>query len=183
MSQTIQIRQQNPTEEEKMAKLESESDVYGYLSRTLANQLGEYIELELDESEGHEVSADGVTGKGSGNYVTFESAGGNIVGFGVHLSILEDVLDFTVERDEDDNVQNAPESIAMQFHSSTEDAYEEAQEADADEASALIGDTSDDSDEEQSADESEEAEALVAGGGSDSTEDETVEISDDEIGL
>jgi hypothetical protein len=187
MSQTIQIRQQNPDDEDKMAKLESESDVYGYLSRKLGDKLGEYIEVELEGDEGVEVPADGVTGSGSGNYVTFESAGGNIVGFGIHLDILEDVADFTVERDENDAVQNAPESVQMAFSSSTEEAYESAQEADEEEADALIVDA-DDSDEE-STDEDAEAEALVAESQDDADADaetddeETAEIADDQIGL
>jgi len=171
MSQTIQIRQQNPEETENMAKLDSESDVYGYLSRHLADQLGEYIAVTLSDDDGTEVPADGVTGKGSGNYVTFESAGGNIVGFGVHLDILEDVLGFTVERDDDGNVTNAPESVNMAFSPSTEDDYEEAATADEDEAEALIaGDTDDSDDEEEATDEEEEAEELV-------------DISDEELDL
>jgi len=162
MSQTIQIRQQNPEETENMAKLDSESDVYGYLSRHLADQLSEYIEVTLSDDDGTEVPADGVTGKGSGNYVTFESAGGNIVGFGVHLDILEDVLGFTVERD-DGNVTNAPESVNMAFSPSTEDDYEEAATADEDEAEALIAGDTDDSDDEEA--------------------EELVDISDEELDL
>lgn len=173
MTETIQVRQTNPEEEEKMAKLDSEEDVYGYLSRKLGNKLGEFIEIELAPESGKEVPADGVTGKGSGNYVTFESPGGNIVGFGVHLSILEDVLDFEVERDEDDNVLNAPESVGITLRPSDEDSYEEAQEADEEEAEALIDgetDDSEDEEEEETVDADEEAEAMV-------------EVSDEEIGL
>lgn len=171
MSQTIQIRQQNPDETENMAKLDSEADVYGYLSRHLADQLGEYIAVTLSDDEGTEVAADGVTGSGSGNYVTFETPGGNIVGFGIHLDILEDVLGFTVERDDDGNVQNAPESVNMAFSPSTEDDYEEAASADEDEAEALIaGDTDDSDDEEDEPDTEAEAEELV-------------EIDDDELDL
>jgi len=171
MSQTIQIRQQNPDETENMAKLDSEDDVYGYLSRHLADQLGEFIAVELSDDDGTEVPADGVTDKGSGNYVTFETPGGNIVGFGIHLSILEDVLGFTVERDEDDNVTNAPESVNMAFSRSTEEDFEEAASADEDEVEALIagGSASDEADEEGT---DEEAEA-----------EELVEIEDDELEL
>lgn len=160
MSQTIQIRQQNPAESENMAKLDSESDVYGYLSRHLADRLGEYLEVELSQDDGTDVPADGVTGSGSGNYVTFESPGENIVGFGVHLSILEDVLGFTVERDEDGNVENAPESVSMEFRPSTEEDYDDAASADEDEAEALIGGEADDESDE-STDSEEEADDLV----------------------
>jgi hypothetical protein len=159
MSQTIQIRQKNPNESENMANLDSESDVYGYLSRTLGDKLGEYIEVTLSAEDGTEVPASGVTGSGSGNYVTFDTPGDNIVGFGVHLDILSDVLGIEFERDEDGNVLNAPESVHMAFSPSTEEDYEEAGEADEDEAEALIaGDASSDEDE---TDPSEEAEELV----------------------
>jgi len=168
MSQTIQIRQQNPDETENMAKLDSEADVYGYLSRHLADQLGEYIAVTLSQDDGTEVPADGVTGSGSGNYVTFETSGGNIVGFGIHLDILEDVLGFTVERDDEGNVQNAPESVNMAFSPSTEDEYEDAASADEDEAEALIAGSTDDEDDEPE----QEAEA-----------EELVEIEDDELDL
>jgi len=162
MSQTIQIRQQNPDEAENMAKLDSEADVYGYLSRHLADQLGEYIAVTLSDDSGTAVPADGVTGSGSGNYVTFETAGGNIVGFGIHLDILEDVLGFTVERDDEGNVQNAPESVNMGFSASTEEDYEDAASADEDEAEALIVGDTDDSDEEDDEPEQEaEADELV----------------------
>ena len=171
MSQTIQIRQQNPDETENMAKLDSEADVYGYLSRHLADQLGEYIAVELSQDDGTEVPADGVTGSGSGNYVTFETSGGNIVGFGIHLDILEDVLGFTVERDDEGNVTNAPESVNMAFSPSTEDEYEDAASADEDEAEALIAGDTDDSDEEDDEPE-QEAEA-----------EELVEIDDDELDI
>lgn len=172
MSQTIQIRQQNPDETENMAKLDSEADVYGYLSRHLADQLGEYIAVELSQDDGTEVPADGVTGSGSGNYVTFETSGGNIVGFGIHLDILEDVLGFTVERDDEGNVTNAHESVNMAFSPSTEDEYEDAASADEDEAEALIagGSASDEADEEDATDEEAEAEELV-------------EIDDDELDI
>jgi hypothetical protein len=169
MSETIQLRQKNPEESENMANLESvDNDVYGYLSRKVAGRLGEYFEVTISDEEGTEVPADGVTGSGSGNYVTFESAGGNIVGFGVSLDVIEDVFGITIERDEDDNVQNAPESVHMQFAPSSEEDYEAADEADEEEADALVAGT-DDSDDE-SADESEEAEELV-------------EISDEELEL
>lgn len=155
MNATIQIRQQNPDESENMAKLDSESDVYGYLSRHLADKLGEYMEVEISQDDGTEVPADGVTGSGSGNFVTFESDGGNIVGFGVHLDILADVLDTEFERDADGNVTNAPESVSMTFRPSTEEDYEDADTADEDEAEALIS-LGEDSDESSQEDEAEE---------------------------
>lgn len=137
MTTTIQLRQKNPEETDKMAKIDSPEDVYGYLSRNITDSTGEYLEVRLG-GDGVEIPATGVTGNGSGNYVTFEEPGGNIVGFGVHLSILEELLDFEVERDSDGNVLNAPESIAMKFAESSEEAYEEADGADPEAADALL---------------------------------------------
>jgi len=164
MNQTIQIRQTNPDASENMANLDSEDDVYGYLSRHLGDQLGEYIEVELSEDDGMDVPADGVTGSGSGNYVTFETPGGNIVGFGVHLDILSEVLGTTFERDGEGNVTNAPESIGMQFRSSDEETYEESAEADEDEAALLMDSTADDDsdEEEEEADTEAEADDLIS---------------------
>lgn len=161
MTQTTQIRQENPDETDSMASIEHpDNDVYGYLSREVADQLGEYMELTLSEEAEVEASLDTVTGKGSGNYARYETPGGAVVGFGISLDVLEEVFDIEVERDENGVVQNAPESVGMVFAPSTEDDYEEAQATD-----------------------EEEAEALVAGVSDESDEEEEVEISDEEIGL
>lgn len=163
MSESIQVRQENPEEEEKMAKLQHpDTDVYGYVSREVADQLGEYMELTISEDEGQMAELDGVTGSGSGNYATFDTPGGAIVGLGIHNDVWSDVFDREVERDEDNNVTNAPESVGLQFAPSTEEDYESAEEVD-----------------------EEEIEALVAGSGESETEtqEEEVEISDEELNL
>lgn len=162
MSETIQLRQKNPDESDKMAKLDTpDGDLYGYLSREVADQLGEFMELTISEDEGQMAELDGVTGSGTGNYATFDTPGGAIVGLGIHNDLWSDVFDTEIERDEDDNVTNAPESVGLLFASSTEDDYEAAEEVD-----------------------EEEIEALVAGGSEEEeTEEETVEISDEELAL
>lgn len=161
MSETIHIRQENPDETDSMASIEHpDNDVYGYISRQVADQLGEYMELTLSDEAEVEASLDAVTGKGSGNYARFE-VGNAVVGFGISLDLLEQVLGFEVERDEDGIVQNAPESVGMLFSASTEEEYEESQEPDEEAVSGLIASGSDD----------------------DSDDEEEVEISDEEIGL
>lgn len=163
MSETIQLRQENPEESENMAKLEEpDNEVYGYLSRNAADQLGEHMELEISEEAEVEAQFDGVTGSGgTGNYARFETPGGAVTGLGIHNDLWSDVLGTEVERDEDDAVTNAPESIGLSFAPSTEEDYEEAEAADEEEVAALVGGSDDDSEDEE----------------------EEVEISDEEIGL
>ncbi len=158
MSQTIQLRQENPEEEEKMAKLEEpDNDVYGYLSRNVADQLGEYMALTVSDEA--EVTAN--FQKSTTNYVVFETPGGAVVGLGIHKSIVEDVHGIDLTGDEPDG---APESIGLAFAASTEDEWEEAEAVD-----------------------EEEVEALIVGGGDDGDEseeeEEIVEISDEELDL
>lgn len=164
---TIQIRKENPDETDKMAKIEHpDTDVYGYISRKVADQLGEYLALTLSEEADVMAELDGVTGSGSGNYATFETPGGAIVGFGVHNDLWSEVFDTSVERDGDDNVTNAPEAIGMTLSTSDEDAYEDAQEADEEEVEGLIAEDGAGSEDE-----------------SDESEDEVVEISDEELDI
>jgi hypothetical protein len=163
-STTEQLRQKNPDESEKMAKLDhQDGDVYGYLSRNVADQLGEYLSLTISEEADVMAEADGVTGSGSGNFVTFETPGGAVVGLGIHHDLWSEVLGTEVERDDDGNVTNAPDSIGLEFAASDEDAWEEAGEADPEEVEGLIaGDDSDDSDDEEEVEIEDEELDLVA---------------------
>lgn len=162
---TTQLRQTNPEENDSMAKLEEpDGDVYGYLSREVADQLGEFMELTISEEAEVMAQLDGVTGSGSGNFGRFETPGGAVVGFGVANDLWSEVIGEEVERDDDGNVTNAPSAIGLTFSSSDEESYEDAESAD-----------------------EEEVEALIAGSGSESDgsegEEEEVEIADEEIGL
>ena len=153
MTDTIELRQENPEETENMAKLEEpDNDVYGYLSRGAADQLGEYVSLTLSEEADVEAQFDGVTGSGTGNYARFETPGGAVTGLGIHNDVWSSVLGVEAERNDDGEVTNAPESIGLSFASSDEEAYEEAQTADEDEVAALIA-GGDDSEEEDEAEE------------------------------
>lgn len=163
MSETIQTRQENPEESENMAKLSHpDNDVYGYLDRAVADQLGEFLTLEVSEEADVMAQLDSVTGSGSGNYATFETPGGAVTGLGIHNDVWSDVLGTEVERDDDGNVTNAPSAIGLTFTSSSEEEFEDAQSADEEEVEALIGGSTDDSEEE---------------------EEEEVEIADEQIGL
>lgn len=167
MSQNIELRQKNPDESENMAKLaDADGDVYGYLSRQVSDQLGEYMTMTVSAEADVTGTLDGVTGSGSGNFATFETPGGAVVGLGIALDLLESILDFEVERDEDDIVQNAPESIGLAFAASDEESFEQSEQADEEEVAALLGGGDDDSDEAGAEDEAEE-----------------VEISDEELDL
>ena len=105
----LNIHQTNTDETDSMAKIEEpDNQVYGYISRDVADELGEYMVLTISEDDGAPVVLDGVTGKGSGNYAKFETPGGAIVGFGVHNDVWSEVTDSEVERDDDGNVTNAP---------------------------------------------------------------------------
>lgn len=141
MTESIQLRQANPEESEKMANLEEpDNDVYGYLARSTADELGDHIEVEISEEAEVEADADGVTGKGTGNYVTFETPGGAVVGLGVHLDVLADVFGRETERDEDGNVTNAPDSIGLAFSPSSEENWTESDDDDSDEEEVEIED-------------------------------------------
>lgn len=170
MSQNIEIRQKNPDESENMAKLtDADGDVYGYLSREVADSFGEYLTMTVSETgEGDaDATLDGVTGKtGDGNYATFETPGGAVVGLGIALDLLESILDFEVERDEDGVVQNPPAGIGLAFAASDEESFEASDGPDEDEVNALLGGSDDESDGADAEDEAEE-----------------VEISDEELDL
>lgn len=134
MSQTIQLRQSNPDEEEKMAKLEEpDNDVYGYLSREVADQVGEFMEVDISEEAAVEATLD----KETKNFGVYKTSGGAIVGFGVQKDILESVTD----------TEEPPESIGLAFSPSTEEDYEEAESVDEDEIEGLL--SGDDSEEEE----------------------------------
>lgn len=160
---TLNVRQENPEETDSMASLEEpDNDVYGYLSRKVSGQLGEFMEVTISQEADVTATLDGVTGKGSGNYARYETPGGAIVGFGISLDVLADVFDISIERDDDDIVQNAPESVGLTFAQSTEEEYEDAQEADEEEVDGLLADAGSDDEVEVETDESDEAEELLA---------------------
>lgn len=160
----LNIHQTNTDETDSMAKIEEpDNQVYGYIARDVADELGEYMTLTISEDEGAPVVLDSVTGKGTGNYAKYETPGGAIVGFGVSHDVWTEVLGEDVERDSDDFVTNAPESLSFQFEESSEEEYEESQAVPEDEVNALLGGGSDsdegDSDEPEVED---EVEALTA---------------------
>jgi hypothetical protein len=165
MSQnTIQLRQQNPEQTEKMAQFESPDgdDVCAsYVDRALAGKLGEYAELTI--SEGDSASLDGVSGSGSGNYAIYETPGGAVTGLYIsHDALAEVTGDEAIP-------ENAPEAIGMSFAPSSEDEWEEAESVDEDEVDDLLSD-SDESDDEPEAEAEDEA-------------DDLVEIDDEELDL
>lgn len=153
MSQTIQLRQENPDEEEKMAKLEEpDNRVYGYLKRSVANQLGNFFEVTISE----EADVTASEQKTTSNYGVYETPGGAVVGLGVNKDILES---FT---DEDET----PDSIGLTFAASDEESYEEVvtelEEEAEDEEEALISGESDSDESEEEIEISDEELDLVA---------------------
>ena len=153
MSQTIQLQQENPEETEKMANFD-EDDVYGYLARSVAEQLGEYIEAIISEEA--DVMAE--LQKTTKNYAVYETPGGAVVSFGISKSVLDDVTG-----------DEAPETIGLSFAPSSEEEYGEAEGVDEDEVDGLLGGGDDDSDDDEPSAEDEA--------------EEIVEISDEELDL
>lgn len=149
MSETIQLRQKNPDEEENMAKLEEpDNDVYGYLSRAAADQLGEYLEIAIGGSASVEAHLD----KTTSNFGVYETPGGAVVGLGIRKSILSEFSD-------DDEV---PESISIEFSASSKEDWEDAEGVDEEEVAALVSDsTESDADEEETVEVSDEELDLV----------------------
>ena len=72
MTETIQLRQKNPEETEKMAQFESPDgdDVCAsYISRKIAEAVGEYAAVTISGDDDGNVNLDNVSGSGSGNFV------------------------------------------------------------------------------------------------------------------
>ena len=141
MSQTIEVRQQNLDATDSMAQFESpdsEDVCASYLSRNVADSLGEFATLTItDEAE---VTAE--RQKETANYAVYETAGGAVTGLYIARELLAD--------DEGET----PESIGLEFAESDEETFEEAQaereEEAADEAEGLLADSGDDdSDDEE----------------------------------
>jgi hypothetical protein len=136
MSQTIEVRQQNLDATDSMAQFESpdsEDVCASYLSRNVADSLGEFASLTI--SDDAEVTAE--RQKETANYAVYETAGGAVTGLYISHSVF----------DED---AESPESIGLEFAESDEETFEEAQaereEEAADEAEGLLADSGDDED-------------------------------------
>lgn len=138
MSQTtIEVRQENPEESENMAQYESpngETVCASYISRNVAESLGEFATLTITD----EAEAEASLQKTTTNYGVYETSNGAVTGLYVALDEFED--------------REAPDTIGLKFSESNEETFEEAQEEIAEdeeeEAEALLAD-SDESDEEE----------------------------------
>jgi len=137
MSQTIEVRQQNLDATDSMAQFESpdsEDVCASYLSRNVADSLGEFASLTITDDA--EVTAE--RQKETANYAVYETAGGAVTGLYIARELLAD--------DEGET----PESIGLEFADSDEETFEEAQaerdEEAADEAEGLLADSGDDED-------------------------------------
>ncbi len=153
MSQNIEVRQQNLDATDSMAQFESpdsEDVCASYLSRNVADELGEFANLTISDEA--EVTAE--RQKETANYAVYETAGGAVTG----LYISHDVFDG----------DESPESIGLEFAESDEEAFEEAQaereEEAEDEAEGLLADSddTDDSDDEEEVEISDEELDLTA---------------------
>jgi len=139
MSQTIEVRQQNLDATDSMAQFESpdsEDVCASYLSRNVADSLGEFATLTISDEA--QVTAE--RQKETANYAVYETAGGAVTGLYIARELLVN--------DEDET----PESIGLEFAESDEESFEEAQaereEEAEEEAEGLLADSSDDSDDE-----------------------------------
>lgn len=146
---TIQLREQNPEETDKMAQYESpneEAVCASYIARAVADRLGEFAALTIDDDA--EVEAE--LQKTTQRYAVYETPGGGVTGLYVNLDNFED---------------EAPETAGLQFSPSDEDSWEDAmedvEEEAEEEAEALVAGESDDSDDEEEVEISDEEVGLV----------------------
>lgn len=129
-----------------------DTDVYGKVTRSVADQLGEFFSVTVTDDE------DAVRANLVGdtkNFGKFETPNRAAYGVGISRSILEDLTG-----------EELPESIGLTFAPSSEEAYEEAleelDESTEEEAEALIaGGDSDEGDEEEEVEVSDEELNLV----------------------
>jgi hypothetical protein len=116
-----------------------DTDVYGVISQAVAEQLGEFFEVTVTDSD--DVVQAELTGE-TKNFGKFETPNGAAYGIGIRRDILEDVTG-----------EELPESVGMQFSSSDEAAYEDALEAidesEEEEAAALVADSDESEDDEE----------------------------------
>lgn len=161
MSETIQLHQTNLEATDSMAQFESpdgDAICASYVSRQVADELGEYAEVTVSDEADVTAELDGVSGSGTGNYAIYETAGGAVTGLYVSHEALESL------HDGEPTPENAPDSIGLVFAASDEESWEAANEDD--EASE------------------EEIEGLLGGDDSgESSDEEEVEISDEELSL
>lgn len=132
------------------------------LISSVAEKVGDFLELSLSEEGATELGLEKVTSR-TGRYST---EGGAVR----HIYFAHDVLDSFGGSmpDGEDAVYEAPEAIGISLSASTEDAFEEAQEstdnAAEDEAAALLGDSAASEEESESEEESDlddEVDALL----------------------
>lgn len=166
---TIYARDGKADESDKEASIQTASDetgdtdMYGVMSRDVADQLGEYFTLTLtDDSDDVQLEQVDETK----NFLKFETPGQQVYGVGIARDLLNDVFG------------EEASSVGVQFAPSDEEAYQaqvdEIEDAADEEAEALVvgGDADDGSDSSESDDEAENLVEISDG-----------EISDDELGL
>jgi hypothetical protein len=139
-----------------------------YITESVADQLGEYVEFELSDGEGDGLSL--TADRETSSFVVFSSEADAVESAYVSHEALDRIG------------ADADSTVDMLARSSSEEAFQQAldeqttsEEETEQEANALLGDDDSDSDESE-AEPSEESEA-------ENLTDEEVEISDDELGL
>lgn len=139
---TIQLRQSNPEQTDKMAQFESpdgDAICASYVSREVAGELGEFAELTVSDEAAVTADRTGFSGSDdNGNYATYETPSGAVTGL-------------YIARDE--FPEEAPESIGLSFAPSSEDDFEESAGVDEDEVEGLLADSDESAEEDSEKDE------------------------------
>lgn len=127
-----------------------DTDLYGVISRAVAEQLGEYFNVTVSDEAAVTASRTGETK----NFGKFETPNRAAYGIGINRSVLEDVTG-----------EELPDEVGLTFAPSTQEAYEaeleELDESAEEEAEALVAGTDDSDETEDESDEDTEAADLV----------------------
>jgi len=192
---TIQVEQSKSTERYAVYDSPNGDDpqemVGTYITKDVADQLGEFVEVELSEGEGEGEGLTLTSDKETASFVVFSSEADAVEASYISHEVLDEIG------------ANADSTLDMLARPSSEEAFNDALDAQTiseeeteQEANALLAGSSDDSEKEQEQEqeqeqadeepsaEEQEADALVAGvEGATESDDEQVEVTDDELGI
>jgi|APHM01.1.fsa_nt_gi hypothetical protein len=157
---TVEVAQDDSTENYTVYESADGETIVGlYVEDSAAEQIGEYASVEVEPAGSEDTAATAHKSKDTASYGVYELPP---VVTGGYLS--HDLLD------SDDG--EAPESVVLTLHSSSEEAFERSKPEPSDEqVDAILGDTDDDDDDSD--------ESGVAA----SDDAEEVIVSDEELGL
>lgn len=161
MVDPIKLRQDNPEDTSSKAQYVSPNEdvvCASYIVRAIAEQLGMYASLEVEDSGGNARLSRVTSG-----YAVYDTPDDSVTGLYISHDFVSDVTD----GEYDD--ENPPESLDLTFAPSSEGEFEQAEEEE-DLTDSLLADT-DDSDESEAEDSEDESEDVT---------EEILNLDDDE---